>query len=736
MARRRRIFKEKNKKQKTTTVRSDNHLNKTIGEIETLYNSHPKLSFRPKDILQELAQSPKHAKALREAMKELMRTGKLKRVKGKRLAWVHEAEVRLFQGILDVTAAGFGFVVIDKESKDIYIPRSKLRGAGNGDRVEVAVVGTGRLGKPQGRVVRILERDNTPVIGRFVVLSGRGGLVYPDNPRMQGPVDISLANLRGAKDGDRVQVEVNRDSQYPRGRVVRIFGEADDPAARYKALIAEHKFRESFAEGALAEADAGVEEISDAEWEFREDLRDRMIVTIDPDTAKDFDDAVSLQKLKNGHFELGVHIADVSWFVREGGLLDTEARMRGTSVYTSHGTLPMLPHRLSSDLCSLREGVERRTFSVFMEITKDAEIISQRIARSVIQSKKRLTYHEAQDYIEKGRERWPDAPPSFRKDSAAILIHYLSRLISKMRERRFESGGLNLEVPEYQVEIDETGEPVDIHPREVLESNRLVEECMLAANRAVTEMAVRWKGAGVKGFVFRVHDRPDPDRVEELAALVEGYGLNWTLGRDYEQISSVQLDRWLATLVKHPLADILRIHTLRAMSKAEYDVENIGHYGLGFSNYTHFTSPIRRYPDLEVHRILWEMLQGTSKYGPDTMPNLKRICMLSSERERAAQAMERQSLKIRQAEYFLKMIGEEFDAMITRVIPKGALVEIEGTGAQGMVLAEDLGAVYFDREAGGFVEIGGERLYRPGKKMKVRITEANPDLGRIEMEAV
>ncbi|MFH0883254.1 MAG: VacB/RNase II family 3'-5' exoribonuclease [bacterium] len=698
------------------------------------FNAHPRAAISSRDLQKQLQWPQSKQKVIQQAVISLLKNGRLQRIKGKKLALVRDDD-RLVQGTLELAEKGFGFVRRGRGEEDVYVPASKLLGAHHGDQVEIALTGAGRFGGPQGRVVRVLERNDVPVTGRFVAVPGRGGLVYPDNPRVQGPLEVPENQKRGAKDGDRVQVERMDDSRRPRGRIVCVFGPAEDPKARFAALIAQFKFREQFAHAALDEAEAADGAIPETEiGRIREDLRDLLTVTIDPESAHDFDDAISLTRHRDGTCELGVHIADVSWYVRPGGPLDKEARQRGTSVYTAHGTLPMLPERLSSNLCSLKEEEERRTVSVFMTMTSKGEVLSSRPVRSVIRSSKRFTYAQVQELIEQGRKKWGSTLPPLRSNSLAALVHHLAALASEMRAKRFREGGLNLEVPEYEVIVDEDDRPVAIERRPLYESNHLVEECMLAANRSVTEYATRERGAGAHAFVYRIHDRPDPDKLQELSATVKGLDVPWPFGKNLDSITSKQINHWLASLTDHPLAEVIRIHTLRAMAKAEYNTENIGHYGLGFVNYTHFTSPIRRYPDLVVHRILLDDLEKTAKYKTTKVETLQRTCELSSERERAAQEMERQSLRIRQAEFFKNLIGEEFEGLIVKAIAKGVFVEIEGTGAQGMILAEDLGQVYFDRSLEAFVEIGGELLYRAGSQLKVRVWDADPEFGRVELE--
>lgn len=681
----------------------------------------------------EYARSSAEEKEIRRIINALHSQGLIKRVKGKRFQQIVDETPRAI-GRLELTESGAGFVRVPNSHNDIFVSPSKTMGARHGDRVEVAISGQGRFRNPSGRVIKIVERDDTPVVGRFIALPGRGGLVYPDNPRVPGPIQILEAGRRGAKHDDRVQVIVDPHIRTSQGRVVRIFGHIDDTASRFAALLAEAKFPEKFSARALAEADESSLEISDSELATRTDFRELMVFTIDPASAKDFDDAISLKRMADGSYELGVHIADVSWYVAEGGKLDLEARERGTSVYSSHGTSPMLPHSLSSDKCSLVEGEDRRTMSVIMTITPDGEVKNSQPCRSLIRSARRLTYAQAQQLINDGVKKWGEKLPALRKNSIATHVYHLKTLTAVMRRKRFHDGGLNLELPEYEVASDENGD-LTILKKEVLESNQLVEECMLAANRSVTEFVNRSRDSNPRVFVYRVHDRPDVERLEALVAQLDSLNVDWPFSRgNLENLRSKQLNDWIESLSEHPLVEILRYLVLRAMAKAAYQTDNIGHYGLGFINYTHFTSPIRRYPDLMVHRILNATLERNTEYGPNIREHLQRVCEVASERERAAQDVERKSLKIRQAEYFARHVGVEFSGLIVGAIPRGLFVEVDGTGAQGMILAEDLGNVYFDRDMMAFVEITGNALYRPGMRMEVRVLSADVDLARFELE--
>ncbi|MBD3166039.1 ribonuclease R [bacterium] len=707
--------------------------------LETL-QERPGSAMRVKEVVDSVDSAAGDERTLRKAVDSLLRKGALDRVKGKKVRLSHDNPLPV-RGTFSMSNRGAGFIRPEGGGEDLFVAPRDVYGARPGDRVEAVVIegAYGSRDLERARVVRVLERENAPVVGRFIQHPGRGGVVIPDNPKLPGPVQVPEAERNSARDEDRVQVEIDHYGRYGkgiRGRVQQVFGRADDPRARFKALIVEYKFRENFAGDALDEAEQASGELPDGELRKRWDLRDDLIVTIDPASAKDFDDAISLGRLKGGDYELGVHIADVSWYVRRGGALDREARQRGTSVYTAHGTLPMLPERLSSDLCSLREGEDKRAFSVFMTLSPSGEVKGWKLGRSVIRSKKRFTYEEAQHRIEDARHKWGEDLPKWRRNSMNVFLVHLDRLTKNMRALRFQKGGIDLEVPEYEVEIDENDEAVGIHEREVMESNHLVEECMLAANRSVTEYARRARGSGVKAFVFRVHDRPDPERLQELEAFAQAMELPWPFGKDLEHIDAKQINEWLHSLEGHPLADITRIHTLRSMAKAAYDVENIGHYGLGFNNYTHFTSPIRRYPDLMVHRILLAHLEHRETHSSDTTKELQRSCQLSSERERAAQEMERASLKARQAEYFSRHIGDVFDGMVTGVIPKGVFVEIKDTGAQGLIEEGDMGAVFFNRKVNGFVSIDGDEIFRPGKRLRVRVIRADMHTGHLDLAPV
>ncbi len=706
--------------------------------IGTVLRKNPGIAYREKDLYFELDLRPSQGMQLRTAMNVIIQEGTAIRCKGKRIRYSDHLE-RTIHGTIQISANGTGFIPSENRSTDVMVPNQHLLGARHGDLVEAAMLPQRGYSREKAKVIKILERNTAPVIGVYRSLPGRGGQVYPDNPAFPGPVFIGEAFRNNAEDGDRVAIDTGDYSRYGRnlrGKVVRVFGHQDDPEARFKSLTAEYKFRSAFSKTALQEADRFDETIPEEEINTLEDLRSTLTITIDPESAHDFDDAISLKKLRGNRYELGVHIADVSWYVLPGSALDTEARMRGTSVYTSHGTIPMLPDRLSSDLCSLRQGVDRRTVSVFMEMNHGGEILKSRISRSVICSRKRFTYRQVQDILDKNSDRYSDSLPDWRADRISVMLAHLDTLTESMRKLRFRNGGIDLDIPEYETVVNENNEVTGISKREHFRSNRIVEECMLAANRSVTDFALRETGSSPKSFIFRCHDKPNPEKLEDLYAFVQSLDVEWPFGSNFDTITSKRINSWLQSLSGHPLADVIRIHTLRALAKASYTIENIGHYGLGFPNYTHFTSPIRRLPDLIVHRLLLDSLSGKRKYGPDKVREIKRLTMISSERERAAQEMERSSFKIRQAEFLLNHIGEEFQGLIVSVIRKGAFVQLEDIGIQGLLSEHALGAVYYDANVSGFVQVDGNELYTPGLTVRVRVVDVDTASGQINLELV
>ncbi|MDP8207483.1 MAG: ribonuclease R [Candidatus Electryonea clarkiae] len=703
-----------------------------------LYQEEKQVRLRVQDIIEQTRWAKLRDTEMRRAIESLISKGILRYVKGKRLEYV-ENNNWIVQGKISLAADGYGFLDVKDWSEDVFLGPRSLLGARHGDIAEVEIIEHGQFGRKRGRVRKILERNETPVTGRFFANFNHGGIVYPDDPRFPGKVLISESKIKNAIDGDRVQVQLSDAGAIRgdfRGRIVQVFGSVEDPDACYRSLIARYGFHEKFPQGVVKETAELPDDIPSAEIAEREDLRQNTVITIDPESARDFDDAISLKKLPDGNYELGVHIADVSWYVKPGGKIDIEARQRGTSVYTSHGTLPMIPERLSSELCSLKEGVDRLTFSVFMILKPSGEVVKSRIARCVIKSSKRFTYEEVQNQLDRDKLKYKGDIPAWNKDDLDILLLHLNKLTQKMRKTRFENGGLNLEVPEYEVELDENKKPVALRKHVIFESNQLVEECMLAANKAVTEYAVRKRGEGIKAFVYRVHARPDKDRLKDFAAFVQSLDIEWRFGSQNENLTSKRLNEWLSDMADHPLRDILRIHTLRAMSKAEYNTENIGHYGLEFANYTHFTSPIRRYPDLMVHRLILDSIEGRELHGKDVQADLEQTCSLANEREKAASEMERTSMKIRQSEYFAAHIGHEFDGLIVNIIPKGIFVEIIDTGANGMIRGEDLGTVSFDYQAMMFIDVVSGESWQPGKRLRVKVTKADVVTGLIDLEPV
>ncbi|MBZ0265478.1 ribonuclease R [bacterium] len=701
-----------------------------------IFRESPEKAFHMQELLVPMNWREDRLQELRKIVKSLITKNEVRQTRGKRFL-LTKAQGKRVKGKVILNPRGFGFLAPEEGGEDYFIAPRDLRGARHGDLVVASIAKRKTTGREKAVIEEIVERADLPIVGRFLRMGTGGGWVYPDDPKMPGPVLVSQRSSMDAGDGDRVLVKLydTKNRRELKGKISRVFGTENDPNARFKALLAQYQFPENFSEAALSEAQNSSEEITEEELAEREDLRSRLIFTIDPESAHDFDDAISLKKLRGKNFELGVHIADVSWYVRPKSALEAEAYERGTTVYTSHGIHPMLPEHLSSNLCSLQQGKDRRTVSVFMKIDEHSNIVDVRISRSLINSSNRMTYDEVQAMIEKGQEKWGNNLPQWRSDRLTVVMQYLYQLTMKMRSDRFKQGGMNLEVPEYAVVLDEENRPAKIVKRTTLESNHLVEECMLAANRAVTDYATRKEIKGPKSFIFRVHDIPNPDKLKEYGIFIESLGLKFPFG-DTQNLKSRQFNDWLNSFKDHPLGEIIQSHALRTLAKAEYSTENVGHYGLGFHNYTHFTSPIRRYPDLVVHRILMDHVRGNTQYSAEKLQQLGKIATQSSQQEIAAQGMERQSMKIRQAEFFEQHIGEEFDGLIVGIIPGGLFVEVEGTGAQGFVEADELGAGYYDRDKNAYISVRGKKSWSPGKIIRVRVVAADTALGQIDMVPV
>jgi len=565
-----------------------------------------------------------------------------------------------------VTRGGKGFLL--QEEKDIPILRDRLGGALNGDVVEVAV-SRGRY-EMIGTVERVIERKTNRFVG--VVKEINGTLqVAPDDGRV--PFNIGLMGSETAPIGNKVVIEIfDWDSKPPAGRIREIIGKAGEHETEIRAIVASRGIDSTFTEAVLKEAQSLYDTMwTEEEIKKREDFRSTLTFTIDPDTAKDFDDAISYKELENGDIEVGVHIADVSHFVTPGSLMDREAFKRATSVYLVDRTIPMLPPQLSEDLCSLKPDEDRLAFSAVFRVTSDNKVIDRRFTKGIIRSQKRLTYDQADATLK-------DASLPLHKEMARFW-----ELASHLRKTRRANGAIMFDSTEIRPVLNEEGETVSFKHIEYTESHKLIEELMLLANREVATFVSNKIGKKNRLFVYRIHDVPNQEKIEDLSLFLRAIGYQLLLPGRSSKVSGQDINRLLDDVEGKPEERLIKTATVRSMTKAIYTTKNIGHYGLAFENYAHFTSPIRRYPDLMVHRTLFTLISGAQITEDPQV--IEQRAVHASEKEAVAAQAERESIKMKQVEYFAKLVGQTREGVVSGVTEWGIYVEDKETGGEGMV---------------------------------------------------
>ncbi|MDO4552890.1 MAG: ribonuclease R [Bacillota bacterium] len=640
-----------------------------------------------------------------------------------------EVEERFIQGILSRRRRGFGFVLPSEGGEDVYVSAGNLGSAMNGDLVTVQILGTSENEKnPEGRVVKVLQRASAEVVGTFERQRGYA-IVTPENRKSSEEIVVLKKDFNGAKDGDKVVVKV---TQWPRGvhsaegRVMEILGSGSLDGSDVLALIRSFRVREEFPEGALSEAGAISPVISSRELEGRRDLRELSIITMDGADAKDLDDAVSVEKLDNGRYLLGVHIADVSHYVRESGPLDLEALARGCSIYLPDQVIPMLPQKLSNGICSLNPGEDRLTLSVSMEIDGSGSVVRHDLYESVICSRRRMVYDQVSDMLE---HRDPALIEEYRDVYPQLLL--MEELASVLSRARKDRGSLDFDLEESHITLNSQGVPVSIEAAERRTANRIIEEFMLAANETVAERCY-WMDLP---FLYRIHEKPAPDRMDELRLFLGGFGLS--LKGDPRNVHPRALADILEQVSGQPQEHVVSRVMLRSMKKAVYGTECLGHFGLGVSYYCHFTSPIRRYPDLFIHRVIKESLRGSlsPERAEALLSRAAEAASLSSAGERKADELEREVEKLKKAEFMSSRIGLEYDGVISGAASFGFFVEIENT-IEGLVSVNSLYDDHYDFEPEKYRLIGRRRrkIYGLGDPVRVRVEQV--DLQRREIDFV
>jgi ribonuclease R len=625
-------------------------------------------------------------------------------------------------GRIDMKQTGKAYLIPEDGSDDIFIDAANTGHALHGDTVRVSLFPMRRGHKREGKVAEVLKRHKKQFAG--VIEVGRNfAFLISDNPSVTVQLLIQKDDLGGATNGDKVVAVITdwpEHSGNPLGKVIRVLGKPGETLVEMQAILAEYDFPLSFSSSAEEEAASIPAVIPEAEIMKRRDFREVFTITVDPEDAKDFDDAVSLREEGEGLWEVGVHIADVSHYVKKGSAIDREAFERGTSVYMVHRTIPMLPEKLSNELCSLQPNRDKLCFSAVFLMDLQGKIHSEWFGKTVIHSFRRFAYEEVQKVIESGSGE-------FSKE-----IGILNHLATKLREERFKKGSFNFETQEVRFRMDENGRPTGIYLREMKDANRLIEDFMLLANRKVAEWVGKHKpGSKAKTFVYRVHDKPNPEKLEAFEQLVRRLGHSLKLSTKKSLAHS--FNQLFSDIRGTGTENMIETVAIRTMSKAVYTTKNIGHYGLAFPWYTHFTSPIRRYPDLMVHRLFMDYLEGKPSV-PEADYEMQ--CEHASEMERRAADAERASVKYKQAEYMLDKIGQEFDALISGVSKWGIFAEIKGTKCEGMIRMRDLGDDYYYLDEENFRVIGQRygQVYKLGDPVRIRVRKI--DLAKKQMDYI
>lgn len=691
-------------------------------EIKAFFKNHPSLKVKSKEIAKHFGIDEEYAYAeLKSVLYKLTEEGYLEK-QGKRYSLSSFGSDKLIGQLQIVGEGDYGFVVLKDQSfkTDVFISGKNLGTAFDGDIVHVNLLAKKHGKNIEGQIVEVIERKQTEIVGRLEK-SRSFYFVVPDNQKIHRDIYIPPENLKGAQSGDKVvagKIEWSSPDLNPEGHILEVLGKAGSYDAEIASIAREFRLSYKFTDKVLKQADSISEAVPESEIKKRLDLRDTITFTIDPEDAKDFDDAVSIESLANGNFSVGIHIADVSHYVTENSPIYKEALNRATSVYLVGKVIPMLPEKLSNVVCSLVPYKDRLTFSVIAEITPNGKVVSYQIVKSVINSKRRFTYEEAQQIIET------------EKGDFADRVLLLNNLAKKLRAKRIKKGSINFFSPEVVFKLDENGIPVEIKIKEVRESNNLIEEFMLLANQIIAEQVKPQKNKIEIPFVYRVHDLPDKEKIIEFSRFVKSLGYSF----DPNSASkSEQFQKLLESCKGTEEEAVINEIAIRSMAKAVYSTNNIGHYGLGFKHYTHFTSPIRRFPDLIIHNLIFRYLKNNTEKN-FSVEDLEEICNHSSAMERNAINAERLSVKLKQIEYLRGKVGTEFHGVVSGITNFGIFIELSQNLAEGLIRYRDLEDDYYTFDEKNYSITGkrtGRRI-RLGDKVNVKLVRVDNEKREID----
>lgn len=625
----------------------------------------------------------------------------------------------LVEGYIQLTPRGTGYVIVEGMEEDVMIPKQDTGLSLPDDIVSVKITGKRNSGQPKGKVVEIKERGKDFYVGTFKRTGDRTYLIEPDQKSAHINFFVLKENINGAHNDDKVLFNLKKwthPKALPEAEVTSILGKSGTNDANILSILAENELKSDFDKAVEDFADRIPVEIPEEEFKRRKDMREDFVFTIDPADAKDFDDALSIERLENGNFYLGVHIADVSHYVRTETILDKEAYSRGTSVYLVDRVIPMLPEKLSNGVCSLRPNEDKLTYSCFMEIDNSGKVVDYSVEETAIHSKQRFTYEQAQEVLDGANHK-------YKKE-----LKLAEKLAKTLHKKRFKEGAIDFDNPEPKFVLDDKGTPVDVIIKKRIFAHRLIEECMLLANRTVAlhienlrKESGKKKSKNLFPFFYRIHDKPDKEKLAGVAEQVAPFNIKFEVT---DNITPKQINNLLEKVKGSAVESIANGLMLRSMAKAEYSPANIGHFGLGFPYYAHFTSPIRRYPDVIVHRLLKEYSSGTTGYNFEALTKHGEHC---STRERVAVDAERDSIKLKQVEFLSTKIGETFNGIITGVIERGIFVNLKDVHCEGMIKVSDLKSDYFvfNSQNHSLVGRSSGKSYKLGDDIKVKVESTN-----------